>query len=245
MVDRNDAIINKIKGLLAIANDQKSDEESQSAFILAQKLMMKHEISMTEVEGRSDAPSIADGQVTVHKKLFWWERRLAQVISENFRVKFYYNNKILDNETQRKRAIYFLGFDNDIALAKEMYLLAYEAILFYSNRYVDSFYDDRTSRTRIHRITNGVKNSYMLGFLQGLEQKFEEQVKEMQQEYGLIVLVPKEVAEEYDNRFDGTKGISFKLPPIEESFAYEKGFYEGNSIDYTKTTIDDDIVGRH
>lgn len=242
MTDRNTAIINKIKGLLAIADDQKNDEESQSAFILAQKLMLKHEISLSEVENISGSPSLADGQVTVYKKLFWWERRLAQIISVNFRVKFYYNNKIINNETQRKRAIMFLGFQSDVALAKEMYLLAYEALLFYSNRYVNSYYEESNRITRIHRITNGIKNSYMRGFLSGLEKKFEEQVKEMQQEYGLMVLVPEEVVKEYDVRFGGKKGLSFKLPPIEEAFAYEKGFLEGNRIDYTRSTIDDEIV---
>lgn len=242
MADRNEGIINKIKGLLAIANDQKNDEESQSAFILAQKLMLKHEITFADVEDVSDSPSIEDGQVTVHKKLFWWERKLAEIISKNFRVKFYYNNKFINNETQRKRAIMFLGFEHDVSLAKEMYLLAYEAISFYTKRYVDSYYEGILRNTRLHRITNGVKNSYMRGFLQGLDQKFEEQVKEMQQEYGLIILLPKEVEEEYNNRFEGKKGISFKLPPIEESFAFENGYYEGNRIDYTKSTIDEEIV---
>lgn len=242
MKDRNEAIINKIKGLLAIADDQKNDEESQSAFILAQKLMLKHDITFTDVEDISDTPSVEEGQVTVYKKLFWWERKLAQIMSENFRVKFYYNNKYIDNETQRKRAIMFLGFRNDVSLAKEMYLLAYEAISFYTNKYVDSYYEESHRSTRIHRITNGVKNSYMRGFLHGLEQKFEEQVKEMQQEYGIMILVPKEVVEEYDSRFEGKKGISFKLPPIEESFAYENGFHDGNRIDYTKSTIDEEIV---
>ncbi|QAW06651.1 DUF2786 domain-containing protein (plasmid) [Bacillus subtilis] len=45
---RNEAIIKKVKGLLAIANDNKNDEESQSAFLLAQKLMIKHDISVSE-----------------------------------------------------------------------------------------------------------------------------------------------------------------------------------------------------
>ncbi len=45
---RNESIIKKIRGLLAIANDNKSDEESQSAFLLAQKLMIKHDISSGE-----------------------------------------------------------------------------------------------------------------------------------------------------------------------------------------------------
>lgn len=37
----NKDIISKIKGLLKLANDNRNDEEGQSAFILAQRLMLK------------------------------------------------------------------------------------------------------------------------------------------------------------------------------------------------------------
>lgn len=94
MDNRNDGIIKKIKGLLAIANDNKNDEESQSAFIMAQKLMIKYDISMGEVESKKESQDIKQGQVTVHKKLFWWERKLAIIISNNFRVKFFYNGSV-------------------------------------------------------------------------------------------------------------------------------------------------------
>lgn len=38
MENKNEKIIKKIKGLLAIARDERNDEESQSAFVLAQRL---------------------------------------------------------------------------------------------------------------------------------------------------------------------------------------------------------------
>ncbi|EHV0154599.1 DUF2786 domain-containing protein, partial [Enterococcus faecalis] len=46
----NKKIIKKIKGLLAISRDQKNDEESQSAFVLAQKLMIQYNIDKSEIE---------------------------------------------------------------------------------------------------------------------------------------------------------------------------------------------------
>jgi Protein of unknown function (DUF2786) len=234
--DRNDAIIKKIKGLLAIANDNESDEESQSAFLMAQKLMMKYNISLGEVEDVNDGQSINEGQVTAHKKLYWWEKQLANIMSENFRVKNFINSKWTDSSAQRKRAVVFLGYENDVALAKEMYLLAYEAITSYSNQFVDEYYESMgISRTK--QTTNNIKNSYMRGFLSGLEEKFEEQVASMKQEYGLMVLVPKEVVEEYDRVVTG-KATSYKIPPVEELIAYRKGFDDGNKIDYTKSTID-------
>ncbi|HAP9204198.1 TPA: DUF2786 domain-containing protein, partial [Enterococcus faecium] len=42
-------IIKKIKGLLAIAKDENQDEESQSAFVLAQRLMLQYKIDKNDV----------------------------------------------------------------------------------------------------------------------------------------------------------------------------------------------------
>lgn len=83
-----------------------------------------------------------------------------------------------------------------------------------------------------------VKNSYMRGFLSGLEAKFEEQFTQLKQEYGLMVLIPKEVEEELSNITTG-KPLTLKLPPIEEMLVYEKGFIDGKKIDYTRSTIDE------
>ncbi len=79
---RNESIIKKIRGLLAIANDNKSDEESQSAFLLAQKLMIKHDISSGEITERCAEQEIVKGQATAYKRLFWWERSLARIIAD-------------------------------------------------------------------------------------------------------------------------------------------------------------------
>lgn len=242
MSDRNNAILKKIKGLLAIANDNKSDEESQTAFIMAQKLMIKHDISLVEVEeDRNETINIQTGQVTAHKKLYWWEIELAIIMAKNFRVKNYINWKYVNNSLQKKKAIMFLGYDNDVELAKEMYILAYDALVFYSNKFIDEYYEDN-SVPRLHRITNSVKNSYINGFLTGLKEKFEEQVSQMQDEYGLMVLVPKEVEEEFEILVTG-KAVNFKTPPIQELNAYNRGFNDGNKIDYTKKTIND-VLGK-
>ncbi|MFJ7982299.1 DUF2786 domain-containing protein [Lysinibacillus xylanilyticus] len=235
----NESIIKKIKGLLAIANDNKNDEESQSAFLLAQKLMLKHKISASTVEASSSEKApIEDGQVTAYKKLFWWERKLAHIISENFRVKNFVYWKKLDEDRQRKHAIMFFGYDKDVELAKEMYILAYDALNQYAKKYVKIYFLFRDNRN--HKETIRVKDSYIRGFLDGLGEKFKEQVSQMQKEYGLMLLVPKEVEEEYEEfSKDFTKGRTWHMPPVEEIEAYHKGFTNAKDIDYTKSTIDD------
>jgi hypothetical protein len=236
MSERNDNIIKKIKGLLAIARDHKSDEESQSAFILAQKLMKKHNITIGEVDHEDAGKKVEKGQATAHKKLSWWETELARTMAKNFRVKFYFNNDRSGKQT--KRAIVFMGFESDVLLAKEMYVLAYDVLTYYTQRYVKNYYLAKPSQPRT--ITNELKNSYMQGFLAGLADKFEEQVKEMEQEWGLMVLVPQEVNDEYNKMFGKKKGggVTFQVPNVAMGNAYSKGYNQGNRVDYTKSTID-------
>jgi len=240
-MERNESIIKKIKGLLAIADDSKNDEESQSAFVLAQKLMMKHDIQQSEVDTSDDRQEITEGQATTYKKLFWWERRLARIISENFKVRYYYNNKILYGESHTKRSITFFGFKSDVLLSKEMYILAYDAIKKYCERYVEEYYTNNYYEERSKAKTTEIKNSYMSGFLYGLEEKFNQQVEQMKQEYGLMVITPHEVSKAYEEMGISSTMKPAKMPTITEIQAYQKGYTEGEKIDYLKNTIDDDV----
>ena len=70
-----------------------------------------------------------------------------------------------------------------------------------------------------------------------LKDKFEEQIEKMKTTgNALMVLVPKEVEEKFEKTVTGKS--SFTIPPIEEVSAYQKGYEQGNRIDYTRTTID-------
>lgn len=242
MSERNDAILRKIRGLLAKAEDNKNEEEAQTSFILAQRLMIKHDIAMEDVSEGNNSPSreVADDNVTVHKTLYWWERQLGSIISENFRVKMYYNSK--PNKSGRKvMSIRFLGLKDDIKLAREMYILAYDVLQFYAKRYVDKYFEDVYYRDRSE--SNEVKKSYMLGFLNGLREKFVEQQRELENEFGLMVLTPKEVEDKYNEMFEGSKGgVTTRIPRLKNYNAYASGFDDGKSVDYRRATIDDSIV---
>ncbi len=68
--------------------------------------------------------------------------------------------------------------------------------------------------------------------------------KEMEQEFGLMVITPKEVSRAYNDLAKGFsgKGKPVKTPSIGEVEAYHRGRKEGEQIDYLKQTIDDDIT---
>lgn len=232
-----DAIIRKVKGLMAIANDAADDDEAQSAFLLAQKLMLKHNIEQSTIEDADKKEDIVQGQASAYKTVFWYEKLLASIVSENFRVKGYVSMKRTNKHEKFKSAITFFGLAQDVKIAKEIFVLASEAIVLYAKRYIDNYYM-RTGKPRTHKQTADLKNSYMRGFLSGLENKLDEQRFSLQEEFGLILLTPKVVEDEYATlRFQGASNVS--TPCIEETAAYQAGYSEGEQIDYTKSTIGD------
>lgn len=234
----NKKIIKKVKGLLAIAKDEKNDEESQSAFILAQKLMIQYDIAKHEVEEfeiSSGFDEIDQESVTIYKRLYWWERSLATIISKNFRVKNFLNSKTIGK--QKKRKIVFYGFGRDLELAKEMYILAYDVILYHSKQFIETYYDTNFE-IRNRYMTESIKTSYIRGFLNGLSARFDEQIAVLRESYEVLVLIPEEVEKSYaEMSSDWGKPLTFEAPQVEITEAYLQGLTDGKEIDFTKSTI--------
>lgn len=236
---RNEKIIRKIKGLLAIAQDERNDEESQSAFLLAQKLMIQYGIQSSDVDNQRDwqqMTAIQETAVTVYKRLFWWERHLAQVISKNFRVKYFLNSKMVGR--QQKRQIVFYGLVDDLSLAKEIYLLAYEALIFHSQSFVDHYYRKKKSQGRKRSLTESLKTSYIRGFLSGLDERFNEQVAALREQYELLVLIPKVVEQAYEELSSHWgKPLALQAPNVNVLEAYQDGYFTGKKIDFMRQTL--------
>lgn len=239
----NKKIIKKIKGLLAIAQDSKSDndEESQAAFVLAQKLMIQNNIDRSEVENcELNAALIGEESVTVYKKLYWWEKMLAVIIGENFRVKTFMSSEFVNGSKQRKSKIVFYGLKSDLEIASEMFILAYDAVVFYSNKHVDEMYDSKHLNRSKH-ITSTLKSSYIRGFLDGLNSKFNEQRAELLKEYSLVTLIPDEVEDAFQKRSDEFSGrATVNAPDSSRNYeSYYAGEQKAQDMDFLRKTIDE------
>lgn len=225
-------IIHKVKGLIALSNKNSNEEEAQSAFLMAQRLMLKHHLSMDEVADKEEQRDVLRNDVTIPKNLFWYEKVLSGIIAKNFRVETYMHAVKVNGRYKRK--IIFMGFDEDLKLAKGMYILAFEAIESYSKKYIQSWYEEY-QLPRSRKQTEFLKTSYIQGFLKGMKEKFKEQFEEMKEQYGLIVLTPKEVQ-------DAMKKMSIKRTRISvsgrvDSNAYNQGSHDGSHIDYKRQTV--------
>jgi|SRR5690625_918538 len=227
---KNDRIIRRVKRLLALAEDKANVHESQLALVNAQEMMVKYGIDPNELDTSKELKEVLTKSATDYKRLWWWERSLATVVSDNFRCTWYYNSKKLEGRKQVSRRIIFVGYEEDVELATEMYSLVIEVVKFYSSRFIkrEGIQGDRGK-------TLEAKDDYISGFISGLEKKFEEQISD--NEWGLVIVTPKAVNEKLDDITKDGETINWTIPDLASIENYETGFKEGYTVDYTKSTI--------
>ncbi|MFK4849293.1 DUF2786 domain-containing protein [Lactococcus petauri] len=247
MNNKNNRIIKKIKGLLAISKDNANDEECQSAFVLAQKLMIQYQIDQSLIdETICSKQNINEQEVTSLKKLYRWERTLAAVVANNFRVKHYIR------VSGARGKLIFYGLPNDLELSKEVYIFAYESILYFSKQFVSNKilecltsqgkWDKRRSQSR-RAFSENLKKAYIKGFLSGLNQKFSEQKSNLSNDVMVLTKVPEIVEESYKefSKSFSTYGNEEKEKKFteEEVMAYLTGVKQGKKSDLKYARIGD------
>ncbi len=167
-------VITKIQKVLALATNNPSIEEGQTAMLLAQKMMLENNISVSEVEEKIKPKEVVDQSVEESTRSLWWHQHLAVIIANNFKCGTYISRK----RNLGMTSIKFVGLKNDHETAKQVYLYAVQVISYNCKKYVLQNSD---------RISNkGIKNQYILGFLDGLKDKFAEQVKN--NSWGLVIV---------------------------------------------------------
>jgi hypothetical protein len=228
-------IIDRIKKLIKLSDNNSNDEEAQTAFAMAQKLIAKHKVDMRYVK-QEDEPEVKSVIVIDYRKVFWYDKLLVNVIAENFRVLSFFH----DGVVKYRRQYMFMGHQEDLDIAKAMFDLAHDALEHYTKEYVkeyNSFLEFR-GLNRSKQLTNSVKKAYILGFLDGLKKKLDDQFHAIQQEWGLVLATPKDVTEHYD-KVVTKRAKPYSVPDqITVSQAvYSDGYESGNKIDYKRTTV--------
>lgn len=206
----NEKLIEKIKNLIQLANDNPSDEEGQTALLLAQKLMLKNNIALAEVE-QFDEPKKFETSSTIAKeanRILWWERELAYILAHNFRC-FYVDQR---DRRLRKSRIIFFGEQQDADLVSKVF----EAALLYLRYRLDRLSSRETS----------YKNSYLKGFLVALSRRFKKQVEE----YSLMVLPSEETKEAVRGTFQNIQQGKIEVPKNDFNLeAYTEGKFHGEN----------------
>ena len=203
-------IIEKIKNLVELAQDNPSDEEGQTALLMAQRLMLKHGVSLSQVELHQTENKFETGEAVGRSAsvLRWWEKDLSVVISTNFRCYVIQER----NRVTKTSYLMFFGEKQDAEMAAKVY----DAALMFLRYRIDRLPDKSPA----------YKNSYIQGFILSLGKRFEKQVEE----YGLMVMPKKEVLEDLHKRFQNLGKAKTERPQHGfDSEAFEEGKNHGNN----------------
>ena len=219
----NQKIINKVKGLLDIAKDSNQDEETQTAFLLAQKLMVKYGIKKSSIQDQQRP--VEYGVLERCQKLSLLKQRLANVIADNFKVLFVRTGSFYPNKHFQYN---FYGYSNDVELAKNIYFLAVKIIQYRTKKYLNNYYL-KTGVARNRKLTSFLKRNYIHGFIIGLETRLNDQTKK----YDLMVKPDKELFK----RLGPARPKNTKVSYNYKSKSFKKGFTDGYNTDLSQRSV--------
>lgn len=136
----NESILVKIKNALKKAdpNSGATEAEAQSSMLMAQKLMAKHGIDLSDVADVSTEKLKKEVQNTAGdlraERRVWWKGRLSIIIGRNFRCEPYFSKtgRGLNAVVQ----VRFIGIKEDAEIAVEVYRYASDIIEYYSKKYL-------------------------------------------------------------------------------------------------------------
>lgn len=129
-------IIDKVKHMLKkTATNGATEEEAQSSLLMAQKMMAKYGLSLSDVQDVAEKKEVVVGGTAENSKVeryVWWKGRLASILADNFRCYSYFTSY-----GNGKMEVQFLGMKNDVELTVELYKYATKAVEHLAKSYVE------------------------------------------------------------------------------------------------------------
>lgn len=184
----NEKIISKIKKVLELSKNNPSENEAMAAAALAQKLMAEYHITVTDIEEVNDSENIVEVEVKVGKGNKW-KYALAGIVARNFRCKHFYYGK---------ETVVFYGYNTDAEIAA----MTYEFLYNFGNKKANAYYQkvrNESLRVSYGFDGKGIKNSYLVGYLEGILEILE------RQSTALMIITPIAIEDSFKKKTDGFK----------------------------------------
>lgn len=203
--EKREKMVEKIKKMMALAENNPSEEESLSAALQAHKLMAKYNIHESEVtleEVKEDIVSIFSEQKHgCH--LMAWRKQLGAIVAKSFRCKCYISGQ----------DVVFRGYRDDAQLALDVYLMLYKVgDKLGSKAYAQQMEEIGTGK--------GAYNSITTGFMYGVQDAFNAQCT------ALMIITPQEVEEDWEQFSANFRTVSPRKNRINKNL-FDKGYAEG------------------
>ena len=182
MIDNT--IVEKIQKLLSLGSSP-NENEAKTAMLKAQELLLKHKLSMQEIQGYQPKGKVKIFTSDFKYRSSKWKPALMVIICENFGC---IGLSIRKLNTYRL-AIVGKGEDLEICLVVIRYAISYVESRI--KELVKEYYKD-------NRSTKGLANNYGAGFAVGLAMQYREQVRS-DTSYALVIQKDPEVREFLDD----------------------------------------------
>lgn len=203
--EKREKMVEKIKKMMALAENNPSEEEALAAALQAHKLMVKYNIHEEEVsleEVKEDIVSVFSQQ-KYNSHLKAWRKQLGATVARAFRCKCYISG----------HDVVFRGYKDDAQLALDVYMMLYNV----GNSIAKAA---KTAQKEETGTQKGAYNSVAVGFLCGVRDAFDEQCT------ALVVVTPKEVEKDWEQFSAGFRTSKSNLRVLDRDL-YEKGYAEG------------------
>lgn len=212
----------KIRRLLALA-ESPNEFEARDALLKARELMAKHKLTEAELKDVEKQPveNIVTN-ITCSKRRDPWIIGLSAIIGEAYCCQAYRNHR----RGEQTQITGFIGLKDDVEICVAIFEYAVDCA--------------RSEIKRIKRKNSEYDGSYVtrlcdsygFGFKKGIYEAFQKQKEENEQEWGLVLVMPKEVEE-------ATKNMGhqkFHAQSQEQLFReeYYRGLEHGTKFDPTK-----------
>lgn len=203
-------ILNKIKNLLDLANNNPNENEAIAAALKAQELMAKYNIELDQLDSKKETREIVKEvyyQSNKHE-MKKWKVGLAAIIAQNFRCKVYFIGG---------KDVVFYGYKEDAKIALQVFTYLYEI----GNKFAVRYYNKCKKEGRE---TRGVMNTYLIGFRDGAAEVLGKQCT------ALMIVTPKEVTESFDEMTKDWKTTNATVRISRDTNAYAHGKSDGRDM---------------
>ncbi|MCI5689271.1 MAG: DUF2786 domain-containing protein [Emergencia sp.] len=217
----------KIRKLLAMA-DRGSEYEAKVAMAKAQRLMMEYKLQLSDFQEKP--VEIIHKQTDLYYTAY--RNTYRQNLVDELASLYCCANYINTSKGSMKHYITLSGWEADVEVLENVLVFADVCIS-------DWFRDFKREEgwKYSNQYLNALKNEYGRGFASGIRHLLERQMQEVQQEWGLVPVVPQE-AKAYVEALAALKDEKWNYS--HDDAVYMAGVYDGKNAE-----IQDKVTGLH
>ena len=212
----------KITKLLALG-ESPNENEARAALLKARELMAEHKLNPEEFEKTADAKVVKRTiGIFCTKMTDQWAVRLNGLIARHYCCGSFRRREKKDSKTVQ---LGLVGFEEDWEICAHIVRYAYECVKNRCKELTKKAKDSGSTGKEIRQACN----AYGWGFCAGLSEAYDAQEKE-HQEWGLVMVVPRQVTEVIQGMGKGKVFSSAKIQPNHDSYVL-MGYEDGKKFD--------------